>query len=525
MARTAAWVALGVALGAGGLQMGLAARSSSEHAPSRGERQAGGSRSQRLAPTASQPALAPPAPLRRAARGGGEPLRYVAVGGGAFPESNEVSLEQNLELAQSVLAGPGALAFAGGQGSEGVRLLADDDGRDLRVRLGDVFAPRPGRHSRYRPTQLAAEPADRASVERLLGEALASGDRPLLLYVTTHGDQGERPRDSTLALWGGETLTAEQLARLHDAYTRPLVAVVASCFSGGFGELAFQAGDEAAGPSRAPRCGLFAGTWDRETSGCDPDPDRARQEGYSLHLLNALRGRDRSGRVLPLGDLDADRDGRVSLLEAHAWAAMTGQSFDVPTTTSERFLRAVQRRRGVPARSLLPEHAAVVDRLSASLGLSTEAQASVRFAHLEGRLKTLDDQLDVADAAADAAYRALAARLLARWPVLDDAYHPGFGTTLERDGAAIEAALDGWPEAARLTEAEAAVDRLERTREPLEVEAAVALRLLRAHETLGLAGGLLARGGSALSHLEGLLACERFVPALRSPDDAARAPR
>ncbi len=524
MARTAAWVALGVALGAGAFQLGLATRSSSERAPSRAAPLADHVKPPAVAP-AGPPLASPPISLETPPARSGEPVRYLAIGGGALPESNEVSLEQNLELAQSVLAGPGVLAFAGGQGSQGVRLIADDDGRDLRVRLGDIFAPRAGRHSRYRATRLAAQPADRASVERLLSDALANGSEPLLLYATTHGDQGERPRDSTLALWGGETLTAEQLARLHDAYTRPLVAVVASCFSGGFGELAFQAGDEAAGPARAPRCGLFAGTWDRETSGCDPDPDRAQQEGYSLHLLNALRGRDRSGRELPLADLDADRDGRVSLLEAHAWASMTGQSFDVPTTTSERFLRAVQHRRGLPARALLPEHAALVDRLSASLGLATEAQAAARLDRLEARLKALDDQLEAADAAADSAYRALAGRLLARWPVLDDAYHPEFGTTLERDGAAIEGALDGWPEAARLSQAEAEVERLEQARAPVEVDGAVTLRLVRAHETLALAGGLLARGGSALSHLRRLLACERFVPALRAAGDGARPPR
>ena len=475
-------------------------------------------------PAAPAPVLAPPpAPPSES-----EPLRYLAIGGGSLPESNEVSLEQNLELAEQTLAGPGTLAFAAGAGSQGVRLLDRDPlrGDALLARLGEIFAPRPGRQSRYRPTRLqSAQPADRATVERLIGDALRRGEEPLLLYATTHGDQGERPRDNTIALWGGEPLTAEQLARLHDGHARPLVAVVASCFSGGFGELAFHAGDDAQGAARAPRCGLFAGTWDRETSGCDPDPERARQEGYSLHLLNALRGRDRNGRALALSGLDADHDGRVSLLEAHAWAAMTGQSFDVPTTTSERYLRAVQTRRGPAARELLPEHAALVERLAASLGLSTEAASAARLAELEQRLEALDAALETADADSETAYRALAARLLARWPVLDDPYHPEFGTVLERDRAGIQAALDSWPEAARLAQAEDAVERAELAREPTEVAAAITLRLVRGHETLALAGGLQRRGGPPFAHLQALLACERFVPALRSPDDGARPSR
>src|SRR4029077_2773259 len=95
------------------------------------------------------------------------------------------------------------------------------------------------------------------------------------------------------------------------------------------------------GPAGSVRCGLFASTWDREASGCDPDPDRREQESYPLHFLHALRAEDRDGHPLNRDDLDLDHDGTISLLEAHTRARIMDASIDVPTTTSERWLRGV----------------------------------------------------------------------------------------------------------------------------------------------------------------------------------------
>jgi hypothetical protein len=441
-------------------------------------------------------------------------LRYLAIGGGSFPESSEVSLEQNLALAQQVLPGPGRLLFAGGHGSFSVRTqLADDAiGDDLLQRLGDVFMPRAGRRSQYRSSELDAGPATLAEVEVQLGAALRTGDRPLLLLIATHGDQGEHAADNRALLWGGDGLTPQRLAQLHEAAPRPLCVMVASCFSGGFAELAFAGADERAGVTTAPRCGLFAGTWDRETSGCDPDPERRNQEGYSLHVLNVLSARDRTGSALPLRDLDYDGDGRVSLLEAHAWASIAGQSIDVPTTTSERYLRALQPPTGRTEPALLPEHEAVVARLSARLGLLGEAAARARWQALDTRLAELDQRVATAQDELDAGYGALAASLLARWPVLDDPYHAELAPLLGREHAAIDAALRDSAEARTYHAADDALAEVENARAAVEVEEAVVLRLVRAHETLRLAGALRARGGPRWAAYQRLLACERLVP-------------
>jgi len=369
-----------------------------------------------------------------------EPVRYVAIGGGAAPESTEVSLEQDIALARTVLRPPGLVLFGGGPSASSVRLEDRTDANEaLLTRLGDLFHPRVGRRSRYRPSALPAESATLSSVNTALAAALSHGDTPLLLYVATHGEKGETRRTGRVVLWEGEPLTAAALGAVHEAHPRPLRVVVAGCFSGGFAELAFRGTDATLGATAAPRCGLFAGTWDRETSGCDPNPDRRVQEGYSLHFLQALGMRDRRGVTLPGEAVDIDGDGRVSLLEAHARARVASRSIDVPTTTSERYLRVVESGEGAATSGLLPEEEAVVRALSDRLSLGDREVAQRRWRALDERLGRADEALRAAEVELEKRYAVLATRLLSRWPVLDDPYHRDFAGMLARDADDLEA--------------------------------------------------------------------------------------
>jgi hypothetical protein len=450
-------------------------------------------------------------------------LRTLVIAGGAMPDSSEVSLEQNAQLALEVLPGPSELLFAGGAGTEGVRVAAPRsdatataEARTL-AKLGALFAPRPSRDSRYRKTWLApAAAAQRAEIERVLRRAFAQPVAPpLLVYVAAHGEQGEVARDNAFVTWGNETLSAAELAALHDEHARPLVLVATSCFSGGFAELAFEAADEARGPSRAPRCALLAGTWDRETSGCDPNPERSVQESYSLHMLSALAQRDRDAKPLALAMLDLDHDGRVSLLEAHARARVAAQSIDVPTTTSERFLRSLEAKLGTRAATstelaaFLPEESAVARALSAKLELQDEAAAQRKLAALDAARIEHTARVADAEAALDAAYWPLATLVLERYPVLDDAFHPDFAATLRAHAAAVDDLLTHAPQARAHAAANDALARLDETALTLELEEAHVLRLARAFETLRLARRLLAAGGTGLARYSALLACER----------------
>lgn len=447
-------------------------------------------------------------------------IRYLAVGGGATPEYTEVSLEQDLQLAQQILPGPGQSLFAGGEQSASVRVQGAPPSatqgsaaaKSLVSRLGDLFDPRAARDSHYRKTQVSAQAASALNFESTLKAAVRAGSDPLLIYISAHGLQGDTPRDNHVELWAAEPITVAHLDELISGATRPLRFLIASCYSGGFAELAFAQADPEHGPADASRCGLFAGTWDRQTSGCDPNPDRRAQEGYSLHLLHALRGQDREGNALPIATLDLDGDGKVSLLEAHTRARITSHSIDVPTTTSERYLREITQQRGVPALSLLPEDAAVVKQLGTRLGLANVAAAEKRFKDVGQRLDALQDELDAADRELERARSQLAAQLLARWPVLNDAYHDDFAVTVAAASKEIEAVLEHSAASDVFRRAHAHTEKLSLRANTLDVDEAEALRLVRAYETLALAGTLAARADDAFAHYRALLSCERSVP-------------
>jgi hypothetical protein len=302
------------------------------------------------------------------------------------------------------------------------------------------------------------------------------------------------------------------LAELHSAHPRPLRVVVAACYSGGFAEIAFEGADETRGASVAPRCGLFAGVWDRQTSGCDPDPDRRKQEGYSLHVFQALGGHDRDGKVLPLSEIDYDRDGAVGWLDAHTRARIASTSIDVPTTTSARFLRQVESKLGPPNPAVTPEDQAVIDRLGARLGLRDETEARDRLDELGDQLDDLDEELVHAEAELDSAARDLSSHLLERWPTLDDPYHAGFAGAIERDALAIRRALEEGPVARAFRDASHRVSKLQDRFFDLEVEESMVERVTRAYETARRASALSRRGGPDWARYRTMLACELVAP-------------
>ncbi len=437
--------------------------------------------------------------------------RWLAVGGGSIPEMNQVSLEHDLRLASEVLGGGGTLLFAGGPGAHGVQVLRQEPGEAVLLELGEIFQPRGGRDTRYQPIDLEgiAGPSTAAVVTHQLERDLRLPGEPYLMLFSGHGGFGEVPADNHIYLWGGEVLTAHDLAVALQRAQRPVRLVVAACYSGGFAEIAFEDADPERGAPASPHCGLFASTWDRESSGCDPDPDRRQHEGYAVHFLQALVGRDREGELLAEGAVDYNGDGKISLLEAHTRVRIASDSFDIPTSTSERWLRAMVSDGGPAAAVSLPEEDAVIAALAD--GRSAES-IRLEWDDLETRILELDDALAAADLEVEEAYRVLAADLLARWPVLDDPYHPDFRDTVATHRAEIAGALAGWPSAQTVQKIRVQSDLEGRQRDDLQRSAARLERVVRAQETRRLAGLLKAQGGPAWRRYTELLGCERGQP-------------
>ncbi len=467
------------------------------------------------APAAVHAAAPPPSPPPQGA------LRWILAGGGPTPELNQVQLEQDVALARTILArrGPGLTLFAGGAGSRAVQVLAPELESDpVLDELAGLFDPRAGRASTYRATELSPDGA--ASAEAILAAlegALTDADSPLTLYLAGHGQGGEEPAESRFLAWGARDLWVEDLAALLDDLPghRPLRIVMTSCYSGGFAELAFDAANAERGAATTDRCGLFATSWDRAASGCDPNPDRGAQEGYGIHFLHALAGEDREGALLEPETLDLDGDGAISLLEAHTRARIASGSLDVPVTTSERWLRAVASELP-PADGAreppMPEEHAVIDALTRRLGLDAPDRAHERLAWMDAELTRLGGELDRLEEELADAEAQLAAALLHRWPVLDDPWHPAWAETIARERGAIATFLEESGEAARRSELIAERDRIAEQHDRLLVEAAPLERLVRAIETIDLATALSVAGGEDWERYRAFLECERGVP-------------
>ena len=510
LGRVALWGGVGLAGGLvamGGL--GLA-----RHLPSFVRQAPTGPKLEDAVPEAEAAAPAPvtwssPPPAPAAPDG---PLRFIAIGGGYTPESNQVSLEQDIELIQRTVPGPGRVLFAGGGASPTVRELDPAPrGDPVELALGQLILPRESRNSHYRAPRFEAEPATETNVHAALSAALDAGGPPLLLYIAAHGSRGSEPKENAVALWGDGHLSVAQLDELHQEKPRPLRLVVTSCFSGGFADLAFWHAEAHLGlRSRVPRCGLFAGTSDRGTSGCDPNPDRQAQESYGLHMAHALSGTRRDGTPLPRELADFNHDGTIGLLDAHTWARIEANSIDVPTTTSERWLEhhAALGRTAIDPQ-LLPEDMAVVERLGAALGLSDERAARSRWAELRGEIATLSDQIASAEAQLDVDTSVEIAALLERWPVLDDPLHPDFDVTLRENRGAIEQLLSSSPEARARDVINLRLRVLNELLNRAWVTEARVFRVVRAYETMQRAAALMKSGGAAARHYQALLACER----------------
>lgn len=449
-------------------------------------------------------------------------VKWIGLGGGPYPDQNQVSIEQDLAAAARAFGPDGLMLFAGGPGNRAVQVEqpGPHTASSLRARLGSFFSPRAGRGNIYRATELAVHfPATGEGLQSALQHASGSSES-LLMYIAGHGDLGESPAQNALLLWGNEPLSVEDFARtLEELHlSRPLQIVSTTCFSGGLAELVFAGAQASRGATPYHRCGLFAAPSDLPAAGCDPNPDRREQEGYGVYFFAALTGIDARGRAIPPAQTDLNGDGSVSLLEAHTYVRIHSTSTDVPTTTSERWLAHAAPARGPLVPVALPEEQAVITALSRQTGLPPELPpARAALDALEKEIELLERDKERHLQAEEEAYFKAAAALLHRWPVLDDPWHPLFERTLTQHGPAIEQHLNESLPQRTYRNARGRTHQAEREYWQLRHRAAPIERLVRALEQRERAGRLAAQGGEPWEVYQRLLACERSLPPSAAP--------
>jgi hypothetical protein len=450
------------------------------------------------------PSSTPPATSNSSAH---DPLNWIIAGGGGTPDQNQISIEDDILLAQRSFPGEGMTLFAGGPNTQGVQVSAKRDQDPLFQRLGDLFLPA-NRDTRFQPVRVVSvASATRKNILEKLSQGAQSEDGSLLFYFAGHGDMGVTPADNIISTWGNDVIAVRDFASTLDAtQKRPVKVAMTSCFSGGFADMIFVGGEAERGLAPQTRCGVFASPWDLEAGGCDPDPVRGNHEGFGIHFLNALAGVNRDGSKIPV---DTNSDGAVSLLEAYTQARIASKSMDVPTSTSERYLRhKLEGSLPSPALLSMPEEERVIAELLKRLGKKSVDEAAEEYALLQLKYSEFQDIGELAAAEETTAYREVAGQIFSKWPALSDPWHPDFRDTLDKNRAEIIAFLDTDPGYKNyLIISQKNIDTANEAAE-IQVRSAPLERIIRAHETMRMAAQLKANDSESWKVFENIRACE-----------------
>lgn len=363
-------------------------------------------------------------------------IAWVGIGATAGPSLTQLSIEDELlEVERKFGPGRGLLYFAGGPGTRGIQTSGRDGAYkndELLQNLGDLFGAVTDRRTHYRALRLNPHgPATDEAIKAGLAHALGESNRPLLLWLAGHGAEVDDLADAEVGTWGGGALTRSDLEVLLTASQRPVRFIGTQCYGAGFAEALMSLQDA---------CGAFAAVWTLPASGCDPSPDAARTS-YGTHLLALLE----TAR-------DLDGNGRIGLSEAHVAAVLKVEGIDVPVLSSQHLLYNLVEEPAEISPSaddgLFEEHA-LLAALEETLGVkASDLTARMVEVHEAYELAAQADD-EAADRESEATVAARAS-VLARWPELEDPWHPDFMVTLEHDRKAIaehflrDQVLDAW---------------------------------------------------------------------------------
>ena len=112
----------------------------------------------------------------------------LAFAGGATPEFNQVSLEQDLGLVRETFGPGGYVLFGAGAGSPSVQVLVEHDADPVVSKLADLFAPM--------PETILARPLTITPRGRRLGWTTSwatADDAALLAHALRAGEAGPGP--------------------------------------------------------------------------------------------------------------------------------------------------------------------------------------------------------------------------------------------------------------------------------------------------------------------------------------------
>ncbi len=478
-----------------------------------------------------------------------EDLRVLIVGGGPEPDQNQVSIESNVRYMLRILPA----------GSVATVLFADGSRQNATVVYEEKTRPFPPGETvlklllqnraaavpivpRYRAPSLTQmdgglSRAELSSAFEKLPQGAGETAKSFLLYFTGHGRQA-RDRDlnnNIFDLWAKETVSVRELAahlqRL--PMDRPVTLVMVQCYSGAFANLLFEGGDPAAPTTERDIAGFFATVRERVAAGCTPELNEAEYHDFTSYFFAAMAGSDRVGRTVR--GADYNRDGRVGMDEAYCYTLIHNTSIDVPTCTSDLFLRRFVT---MPEEEIFqtsyaqtlswasPAQRAALESLSRSLKLSGEDRGQTAYRQMRGiePARGAENPLASARRRYARAYQDARRELFTRWPALQTPGLAGF----EEARIAAQQALASLSKTGvfqELLEAETALTAAEKADYQREIEEARRMRFVRLFKTVVLTHALRAGADESLkSRFDRLIAAESrtLLPPVRQT--AERAP-
>lgn len=286
-------------------------------------------------------------------------------------------------------------------------------------------------------------------------------------------------------LWFRDKMTAKDWTEKLDALPSevPFVAVMVQCYSGGFGNMIFKGGDPDQGLAEHLRCGFFSTVPDRVAAGCTPNVDQAEYREYSSYFWEALSGVSRTGQ--PIEKPDFDQDGITSLLEAHAYTAVHADTIDIPTRTSDFFLREYSTLKGekdlssihTPIDQLLAtadaSERAVIEGLSKRFDFSKEdrgKQVEEAIRDKKGAKRKVDGDVRRQLGEISGMKRKIRESLEKKWPVIENPWHPKTVALLTEEPDLLRTTILEHKEYKPLREATAKLEETRRDQEALELE-------------------------------------------------------
>lgn len=280
----------------------------------------------------------------------------LLIGGGFRPEGSQVQIELNVRWIQEVLAAkkPGVQVetyFAAGDRPE-VRDVVESRAP---TETGSVTAPLARLfgvynrnsevyfHSRVEHLSGGTDAALLVSRLTQLFKGASAKDQILFIYNGHGSGDAENTAKNALRLWRDERLSVEELGALLDLLppTARVRMFFPQCFAGGFARLIHPGTRRTRAVVEGDRCGFFAQDELLESEGCTPSVEVDDYRDYSTYFFSALVGQTRSGKPLAF-EPDRNRDGKVTLREAHFFSMIAADSADLPFSTSEAFLERWQ---------------------------------------------------------------------------------------------------------------------------------------------------------------------------------------